>query len=416
MLRLRLAASLAAGALLSCAGLVVAAEPQQFNSPPNSTLSLDRPLYLAEQKAADTSLMGLADRAGFGSVLAEHKLTIGGWVEGGWTYNFNDPAFNINVGRGFDFENQDPTLHQLVVFVDKGVDSKKFDIGGRIEFMWGGDARLIHSNGLFDHYGVNDGPDEQFDLTQAYVDVNLPVGSGLKLRAGKFVTIMGYEYINPNSNPLYSHSFLFNFAIPFTHTGILGFYNLNDQFQLIGGITRGWEQSLEDNNDAIDGLGGVVWTISKSTSLTVNLSVGPERAGNNDDMRYLVDATLSHKVGDNLTLAVNGDYGWEENGGSDGSDGQWWGIAGYASFIINDNFAVNGRIEFFDDDDGARGLGTSVFEATVGLDIKPLVKERNWSSLRIRPEVRWDVADDSIFDGGDDDNQFTFGVDVIFGF
>jgi hypothetical protein len=418
MLRLRLAASLAAGALLSCAGLVQAAEPQQqFNSPSNSTLSLDRPpLYLAQQKAADTSLMGLADRSGFGKVLTENGLSIGGWVQGGWTYNFDDPAFDINVGRVFDFENQDPTLHQIVFFVDKSVDSKKFDIGGRMEWMWGSDARLIHSNGLFDHYGVNDGPDEQFDLTQLYADVNVPVGSGLKLRVGKFVTTIGYEYINPNSNALYSHSFLFGFAIPFTHTGIVGFYNLNDQFQLIGGVTRGWEQSLEDNNDEIDGLWGVVWTLSKNTSLAINGTIGPERAGNNDDMRYLFDVILSHKIGDNLTIAVNGDYGWEESGGADGDDGQWYGIAGYASFTITDLFAVNGRIEYFNDDDGARGLGTGVFEATLGLDIKPLAKERNFSTLRIRPEVRWDASDDKIFDGFTEDNQFTFGVDVIFGF
>ena len=52
-----------------------------------------------------------------------------------------------------------------------------------------------------------------------YVDVTTPVAN-LKIRAGKFVTLLGYETINPNwSNSygvgsLYSHSFLFGFAKP----------------------------------------------------------------------------------------------------------------------------------------------------------------------------------------------------------
>jgi hypothetical protein len=415
MLRLRHAATLAASALLSCAGFVQAAEPQSASNG-FSPLSLERPLYLAEQKAADTSLMGLAERAGAGSVLSEWNIKIGGHIQGGWTYNFDDPAGGINVGRVFDFEDQDPTLHQIMLFVEKTVDSKKFDIGGRMEWMWGGDARLIHSNGLFDDNGPFDGPDEQFDLTQLYVDINFPVGNGLKVRVGKYVTTIGFEYINPTQNPLYSHSYLFGFAIPFTHTGIQGFYNLSDEFQINAGISRGWEQSLEDNNDAIDFLGGFSWTISPSTTLAINGSIGPQQFDNDDNYRYLVDIILSHKVGDNLTLAVNADFAFEEDGGSDGDDATWYGIAGYASFIISDMFAVNGRAEYFNDDDGARGLGTDVFEFTLGLDIKPLVKERNWASLRVRPEIRWDVSDDEIFDGFSDDSQFTFGVDVLFSF
>jgi hypothetical protein len=405
------AALLAASALLACAGIVRAAEPRAAAAG-GAGLSLDKPLYLqqTQQKPADTSLMGLADRVGIDT----GGITLGGYVEGGWTYNFEDPAGDTNNGRVFDFENQDPTLHQLVLFVDRAVDTSKFDIGFHVEMMWGADARLIHSNGLFDHYGLGDGPENQFDLTQAYVDVSL--GNGLKVRAGKFVTTIGYEYINPNQNALYSRSFLFGFAIPFTHTGVLAFYDVNPNFQIYGGVTRGWEQSLEDNNDAIDGLAGLTWKINDKTALLVNASVGPQRGDSNDDYRYLIDAIFSVQVSDQLQLAVNADYGWEENAGADGDDASWYGAAVYATYKVSDMFAVNARAEYFNDDDGARGLGTSVYEVTLGLDIKPLSSDRNFSTLRIRPEVRWDFSDDSIFDGGNEDSQLTFGVDAIFGF
>jgi hypothetical protein len=410
MLRLRSAASLAAAAMLSCAGLVQAAEPQQSSS----GVSLDRPLYLADQKPVDTSLMGLANRTGAGNVLSEAGINIGGHIEGSWTLNFDDPAGGINGGRVFDFENQDPTLNQIMIFVERTVASDKFDVGGRMEWMWGGDARLIHSNGLFDDNGPFDGPDEQFDLTQLYADVNIPIGSGLKVRVGKFVTTIGYEYINPTQNPLFSHSYLFGFAIPFTHTGVVGFYNLNEQTQIHFGMTRGWEQSLEDNNDAHDYLGGIALTLSPETKIYLNASIGPQQTDNSRDYRWLLDFIISHNIGDNLSLALNADWGWEDIEGT--GDATWWGVAGYVSYKFNDMFAVNGRVEYFNDDDGARGLGTSVMEFTAGLDIKPLVSQKNFASLRVRPEIRYDLSDDNIFDGGGDDNQFTFGVDVLFSF
>jgi len=84
----------------------------------------------------------------------------------------------------------------------------KFDWGFRVEWIWGGDARLIHSNGLnfygpgnADVGGQLDGPDEQFDLNQAYAQFALPVGSGLTITAGKFVTLLGYETMNGMAKP-----------------------------------------------------------------------------------------------------------------------------------------------------------------------------------------------------------------------
>lgn len=407
-------------ALVVCATFVSAAEPQLANP---AGLSLEKPVYLAETGPADTSIMGMANRAGVGKTLTDYGLTIGGWIEGSWTWNSRDTRFN--AGRVFDFENQDLTLNQVVIYVDKPIDwtkNKQFQLGGRMEWMWGGDARLIHSNGLFDHYGLSDGPDEQFDLTQLYADIFLPVGSGLNIRVGKFVTLMGAETINPNTNLFYSHSYLFGYAIPFTHTGVMGTYNLNDAWSIDLGVSRGWEQSLEDNNgDAIDVFGRATWTIDakKATKLFVTAIGGPERAGNTDDYRYVIDVVFTTKLADQLTLTINGDYGWEENGGANGEDGSWYGVAGYLMYQINEMLCVNVRAEWFEDPDGARGLGTtgSVYEVSLGLDIHPFASNRNLAGLRLRPEIRYDYASDGLFgNSGDKHDQFTFGMDAIFAF
>jgi hypothetical protein len=416
------AALVAASALLACAGIVRAAEPQGAVMPTGSGLSLDRPLHLDDTTPPDTSLMGLANKLGVDKSLSQYGLTIGGYVEGSVTYNTRDVRFN--TGRVFDFENEDPTLNQLVLFIDKPVDtkSKAFNIGGHIEMMWGADARLIHANGIFDHYGVGDGPNNQFDPTQFYVDLFFPVGNGLTVRAGKFVTLLGQEVINPTGNLLYSHSYLFGFAIPFTHTGVYGTYSINDEVTIDLGVSRGWEQGFEDNNhDSIDVFGRVTLNMNEKTGtkLFVTGIGGPEQAGDSGDYRYVLDVIFTTKVSDQLTLTLNGDWGYEGHAGNDGSSAQWYGVAAYASYVLKKDLVnLNIRGEWFDDADGARGLGTlgSVYEATVGLDFTPFASNNNWKSLHIRPEIRYDYSSGPFFGDGTKHDQWTMAVDAVFGF
>ena len=359
-------------------------------------------------------LMSLLDEAGVGQSLDDARIDIFGHVEGSYTYNFNDPAGDINIGRVFDFEHDELTLNQIDLTIERTVDAakKKWDVGGRIEWIYGGDAGLIHSNGLFDWYDGPRDPENQFDLNQAYVDVTVPVGNGLRLRAGKFVTLLGYEVINPTGNALYSHSYLFGFAIPFTHTGVLATYSLNDKITLNGGITRGWEQSLEDNNDAIDFLGGVNWAINDKFTLFFSDSFGPQQADDNNNLRNVFDFCLYYTATEQLSLGLNGVYGFEQDVPGIG-DADWFGTALYAHLKLNKRYTVNARLEWFNDDDGSRGFGMSVYEATLGLAIVPFPDHALGSNLKIRPEIRYDYAEDDLFDGGTEQGQFTAAIDAI---
>ena len=386
----------------------------------------------AEEEAARKPLMALMDAIGLAEGLDDAGITLGGWAEAGWTKNFEDPESGVNFGRVFDFEDEDPNLHQVAVFAEKTVtaDGDTFDVGFRVEAMYGADARGIHSLGLFDHYGFYnvpstddaDSPDNQFDLTQAYVDVALPVGSGLNLRVGKFVTLLGYEVINPTGNLFYSRSYLFGYAIPFTHTGVLATYKLHEKVSASAGVTRGWDTSLEDDNDTLDFLGQVAVALDEETKFYLNVVTGPDQPGNNDSWRSVVDVILSRAVGENLTVAVNGDYGYEADSdfSVSGSDAQWYGLAAYASYKLIDQVSVNVRGEYFNDEDGARlsgGVGGAEFmEATVGLSITPFAGDDLMQNLVFRPEVRYDYSDEAVFGDGDSYDQVTFGVDAYFTF
>ncbi len=416
----------ALAAVLGAGATVRAAEPQQSV----------KPAYLQDAATAEAParkpLMDLLDKVGLAEGMEANGISVGGHVAGSWTYNFDQPDTHANFGRSFDVDDQDPTLNQVDLFVDKAVtaDGSKFDVGGRVEVIWGGDSRFIHSLGLFDHYGAfnvpsaddADSPDEQFDLNQAYLDLALPVGNGLKVRAGKFNTTLGYEVISPTGNLFYSHSFLFNYAIPLTHTGVMASYNLDDASSVYAAVTRGWDTSFEDDNDTLSYMVGYSTALSDQTKLFVNLISGPDQFDDNGNWRTVVDVIVSTTVGDDLTVAVNGDYGYERNSVTSvsGSDAQWYGVAGYASYALCREASLNVRAEYFNDQDGARlsaGVGGAQFaEATVGLSIRPFASDNFLSNLVIRPEFRWDWSDEDVFNGGDDDNQLTAAIDAYFTF
>jgi hypothetical protein len=390
----------------------------------------NRAVYLQEEDKGRRPLMSVLDRTGAGQMMKDIGLDISGHVEVGYTYSFNDPGDDVLIGRAFDVQHDELLLNQADIAIQRTLEptddavlgyKTKWNFGFKAEVMYGYDARGIHSNGLFDHYLDDKNRNEEWDVTQAYFTIGAPVGGGLLITAGKFVTPLGLEVINPTQNPLYSHSYLFTAAIPFTHTGVMAKYNFDENFFVYGGVHRGWEQSLEDNNDdAVSLLGGFGYTWTPSHGAPINFAVnatsGPEQANVQGNWRTVVDLIASTKVGDQLTLSANADYGIEDDAAPDGSQAQWYGVAVYAGYEISKMFTMNMRGEWFNDKDGARGLGTNVYEATLGVSIKPFPDNALGSNLVIRPEVRYDYAEEALFDSGTDHQQFTVGVDAIFAF
>ena len=95
-------------------------------------------------------LMGLLGQDGLGQALDEAKINIFGHVEAPARYNFSNHANDFITGRVFDVENEDPTLNQLELFVERTVDvSQRPSVtsAAASRWIWGGDSRFIHSAG-----------------------------------------------------------------------------------------------------------------------------------------------------------------------------------------------------------------------------------------------------------------------------
>jgi hypothetical protein len=409
--------------------------------------SLGQPLYLAsgagEEQKGRKPLMSVLDRTGAATMLDEWGIDVSGHVEASYTWSESSPPDGelhedfINA-RVFDDQHDEFYWNQFDITIQRTLTADndattgyadRMNVGFMVNYIYGQDARLIHANGTTDHDLDDASRNEEDDLTQLYVTLGLPVGNGLLITAGKFVTPIGYELINPTLNPLYSHSFLFGYAIPFTHTGVLAKYNFTESMNATFGVVRGWDQAADDNNDDPSYIGQIAYTYnpgaagSEPYNIILTGITGPEQTDSQGNYRTLIDLIVSHKVSDQLTLAVNADLGYEDDVGdsfdedsADGDDAWWYGVAGYAQYAWSEQISVNGRIEWFNDTDGARGLNANVYEATLGLAIKPFPDNDLGAGLVVRPEVRYDYASDDILDGGTDHDQLTFAVDAIFAF
>jgi len=59
--------------------------------------------------------------------------------------------------------------------------------------------------------------------------------------------------------------------------------------------------------------------------------------------------------------------------------------------------SATARGEYFNDDNGARGIGAEVYEATAGLEISPFPTNTYLSTLLFRPELREDWSGEKAF-------------------
>ena len=409
-----------------------AAEPAASEPPPAERSPFGEKYFPAAPSAVRRPLMSLLDRVGVGGPLEDARLSVFGHVQGSYTHNFNDPALDLNLGRVFDIEHGQPLLNQVDFNVERTVvpSGEEWDVGGRVELMYGSDTRFIHSNGLFDHYEDDPtsefigGPENQFDLTQAYLDVAVPLGRGLRVRAGKFLF---FKQVDPNASVFYSHSYTFGGALPFTLTGVSALYALEERWSVEAGINRGWGQTLEDNNGTISYHGRVRYAPGPRSSFALIFITGPEMTDHDSAYRTAVDFVGTFRATDRLTLMFDAVYGRQadpveqllnpEAAGSEEAD--WYGVAGYAIYELDERLSVAGRFEWFRDEEGfipVTAVPQDLFEVTLGLTITPFPTDDWGRNLKIRPEIRYDWSSDDYFDGLTRDNQLTAAIDVILSF
>jgi Putative beta-barrel porin-2, OmpL-like. bbp2 len=257
--------------------------------------------------------------------------------------------------------------------------------------------------------------------------------------------VVDAETIDPTTNYLYTHTYMFNFGIPFVDTGALVTWHVDPLLDIYTGVSGGVNTTLGyrtgDNNGRPAFEGGIGLNLLNGNLTVLAIThIGPELPDTfgfpgtntvntsgtcfcnpNTALRYLNDIVTTWKVNDALTLITDLNYIRD-----DGFKTTGYGVAQYAVWSVLDWLKIVGRAEVWRDNGVSPNNGithtgffvagfpgnfdfvnaewgflntsfvevpTTYLELTAGLNITPPVPEGYFvKGIIFRPEVRYDTS------------------------
>jgi hypothetical protein len=287
----------------------------------------------------DTDVQTTASSASLASLLG--PTTFSGFVDLYYGQNFNNPNSRTNTLRAFDINSNQFGLNLVELVAEKQPDPNNSRTGYHLALGFGQAMNAINGT---DPGGLSFG---QY-LKEAYFSYLAPVGKGLQVDVGKFVTPHGAEVIETKDNWNYSRGLLFSYAIPFYHFGMRAKYSFNEKYSVSGFFVNGWN-SVVDNNSGKTYGASFNWNPNKKFGIAQNYMTGPEQSDSNSNWRQLFDTVVTYSPTDRLSFIVNGDYGRGDRISTSPKPAYWTGGAAYIRYALNGQNAIATRYEYYDD-------------------------------------------------------------------
>jgi hypothetical protein len=369
----------------------------------------------------------------------EHGIKTGGWLQQGITFNGWGPADRFNGPITTNDRSGEYMLNQMWVYFVRPTktDGDGFDIGGRVDVVYGEDWRFGQCVGLETRI---DSPNNFYGmvLPQFYLEVAY---NDLTVKAGHFATLTSLELVPAPLNFFYSHSYLMaGYFDPLLVTGLQADYKLNDHWTVVGGFHRGWNL-FENPFGGLNFLGGLKWTgDEKRSALSAMVDVGPTITFTGFHDQTSVILVFTHQFSERFWSGTQVTVGSESEGSAitPGVGDTWYGFEQLFTYKLNPKWSAGLRYEWIQNDEGSRiaGIGNvlgtnrgwagkpgyagSFSDLSLGLNYRP------HPNFALRPEIRWDWfngpanPNDPVyplpFGDGAHSSQFTTGLDLIFTF
>lgn len=334
--------------------------------------------------AADApwSMMELFPKDGW---FKKKRIVIGGWTEVGYqnkpdgAFTGNGPFLTEPNGTPANGEWLRPNLNQQYLYVERVADGTTgTDWGFRADIMYGVDGNegqsFGNTPGRWDFLNGWDHGVYNWAMPQLYGQVAL--GEKLSIKVGHFYTPTGYEVVPPQGNFFFSRQIMWYNAEPFTHTGALANYKVNDKLTLVGGWVLGWDTGFDRLRGGSMALAGFAYNFSEKAVLTYFGAYG--NFGWRGDGQ-LTGFIFSNKWTDKWTTVHQFDVLSTNNPTTFRTDGianNSVGMENYVFYEITKKLFAGVRVEWWKAD------GTSYNTLTYGVNIKPS------KNVLIRPEIR----------------------------
>lgn len=350
-------------------------------------------------------------------VTAMSDISISGFVQASYFYNTQNPPDGQSDAYLWNTKDNSFSLNKFkLTIASKPVATDKWDVGFKTSLMFGDDAPDLNSPGAFGNGGANTSFN---DLREAYVEMNVPVGTGLNIKAGELISLLNWESGDGGAaNPNFSQGNQWWFTGNGPSAGVQLGYNITDKISLTVRVDNGLYQGPVDNNQGKAFSGSL--NFKPNDKLWVNL-VG----WYDDQPSALVVSGLSSIGGYQVTKQLGTGYEIDYfNFSVPGNSSDLWSVGGWAWYDFTDKIGVALRADYIDNRDGVLGpavrpgAGISptmpaadghLGSVTLTLNYKPV------PSIKIQPEIRYDYTS---YEGGLDGkkNRFIIGCGATYMF
>ena len=376
---------------------------------------------------------------------------IDGWVSAGATLPSRSPNAQVEALSRFPDVYDKFLMNQLYFAVGRNVDKSgnAFDIGGRLDLLYGSDYYFTSALGLETRttapwggpiwnldpknaaakWNSSDGQRNAgnaalygISMPQLYGEFFAPLGLGTTVKAGHFYSMMGHESPMSPENFFYSHTWSMTHGQPMTLTGVVVNQQLTRRLTGIIGYTNGWD-IWDSPRGCTSIITGFKWSNpDRNSELAFTIHTGNAQVigdGQRTNYSLVYKKQLTHR----LQWVIQHDLGVGKNTNFVGTmdisnipwvidfvpvDGQWASITNYLYYTLNEKWSAGGRFEWFQDTNNTRignfyphqfivtppvagssmwMTGQNYYNITLGLNWKPIPR------MTLRPEVRWDWSD-----------------------
>lgn len=367
-------------------------------------------------------------------VAALSSITLSGFVTASYFYDMANSKDDHPVGYLWNGAMNQFTLNKAkLVLASPAVDKDKWDAGFNVSLLYGEDQPIDDSSG---------GPYSA--IREAYMILNVPIGTGLGIKVGEMTSLLNYE---SGDGGAVNDNFSQGYQWWYTGNGPADTVQLSYDFNDVVGVKLRAQNGLYNGEVGTDSktlMGGLYIKPDKKTSLSFigfegkQSNIGPEY--NLDGASFIGTRQLMETY--NVNLALEGDYfhfsGFDPVAAgfpSGARNGDFWSVGSWLTADLAPKVRLALRAELIDDPRGfgtiynspnpaaaegyiAPGFPASIYTTGQGQELTDVTLTLNYmpvSTIKIQPEIRWNHSTVSgAFSGKSDQVIIGMGISYIF--
>lgn len=340
-------------------------------------------------------------------VKALSSTTLSGFVTASYFYDTSNPPGGVSPGYLWNRKADSFSLNKVKLTLASAPverSAEKFDVAYKTSLIFGQDAPIVNSSA---------GTVGFDNLREAYIEMNVPVGTGLNVKAGELISLLNYESgdggaVNDNFSQGYQWFYTGNGPAAGAQLG----YTFTDWLDVKVRLQNGMYAGPVDNNNSKTIM--MALGIKPCEAAWLSLVGFTGRESTSIDVFQGVSLLGGSKLGENWNVGTELDYfSYKING----STSPVWSTGGWLSYAFNPKLSAAVRAEYLSDPDGVDASGDPLgFPLNGGQDISSVAFTLNFKPLpqiKIQPEIRYDHT--SLTDGfGKQDNRVFIGAGISY--